>query len=116
MTSEMICRSVCVVNGFVINDGFRVCSPGRVAAATNNEGDSYAIGTASLTTATCNAASWYAFTVGMNYKPTKWLNLRPNIRYDWVDGTVAGTNDSYSPFGNGKQDQFLFSTDFTINF
>jgi hypothetical protein len=55
--------------------------------------------------------------VGLNYKPTPWLNLRPNIRYDWADGTVAGTvNDSYRPFGNNKNDQFLFSTDFTINF
>jgi hypothetical protein len=51
----------------------------------------------------------------MNYKPTKWLNLRPNVRYDWVDGTVAD-GSRYNPFGNGKQSQFLFSTDFTINF
>jgi Putative beta-barrel porin-2, OmpL-like. bbp2 len=93
-------------------NGFRVCSPGRVAAATNNQGFSFA----SNQPATCNAGSYYAFTLGMNYKPTKWLNLRPNVRYDWVDGTVAGTNNSYRPFGNNKMDQFLFSTDFTINF
>ena len=95
-------------------NGFRVCSPGRVAAATNNEGNSYAIG-GQPNNSTCNAASWYAFTVGMNYKPTKWLNLRPNIRYDWVDGTTAD-GGRYNPFGNGKQSQFLFSTDFTITF
>jgi Putative beta-barrel porin-2, OmpL-like. bbp2 len=97
-------------------NGFRVCSPGRVAAATNNQGFSYALGSDRLNNSTCNAGSYYAFTVGMNYKPTKWLNLRPNVRYDWVDGTVAGTNNSYRPFGNNKMDQFLFSTDFTINF
>jgi hypothetical protein len=96
-------------------NGFRVCSPGRVAAATNNQGNSYAIG-GQPNNSTCNAGSYYAFTVGMNYKPTKWLNLRPNVRYDWVDGTVAGTDQSYRPFGNNKMDQFLFSTDFTINF
>jgi hypothetical protein len=96
-------------------NGLRVCSPGRVSAATNNQGYSYALGSGQLNNSTCNAASWYAFTVGMNYKPTKWLNLRPNVRYDWVDGTVAG-GGSYTPFGNGKQSQFLFSTDFTINF
>ena len=97
-------------------NGFRVCSPGRVSAATNNQGYSYALGSNQLNNSTCNAGSYYAFTVGMNYKPTKWLNLRPNVRYDWVDGTVAGTNNSYRPFGNNKMDQFLFSTDFTINF
>jgi hypothetical protein len=96
-------------------NGLRVCSPGRVSAATNNQGNSYALGSNQVNNSTCNAASWYAFTVGMNYKPTKWLNLRPNVRYDWVDGTVAG-GGSYTPFGNGKQSQFLFSTDFTINF
>ena len=96
-------------------NGFRVCSPGRVGAATNNQGYSYALGSGQLNNSTCNAASWYAFTVGMNYKPVKWLNLRPNVRYDWVDGTVAD-GSRYNPFGNGKQSQFLFSTDFTINF
>jgi hypothetical protein len=97
-------------------NGFRVCSPGRVGAATNNQGYSYALGSNQLNNSTCNPASYYAFTVGMNYKPTKWLNLRPNVRYDWVDGSIPGTNQSYRPFGNNKMDQFLFSTDFTINF
>jgi len=96
-------------------NGFRVCSPGRVAASTNNENYSYALGSGQINNSSCVAASWYAFTVGMNYKPTKWLNLRPNVRYDWVDGTVAD-GGRYNPFGNGKQSQFLFSTDFTINF
>ena len=96
-------------------NGFRVCSPGRVAASTNNDGYSYALGSGQLNNSSCVAASWYAFTVGMNYKPTPWLNLRPNVRYDWVDGT-APDGSRYNPFGNGKQSQFLFSTDFTINF
>ena len=96
-------------------NGFRVCSPGRVAASTNNDGYSYALGSGQLNNSTCVAASWYAFTLGVNYKPTKWLNLRPNVRYDWVDGTNP-SGGRYNPFGNGKQSQFLFSTDFTINF
>lgn len=95
-------------------NGFRVCSPGRVAASTNNQGYSYANG-GQLNNSTCVAGSFYAFTVGLNYKPTKWLIVRPNVRYDWVDGTVAG-GDSYTPFGNNKQSQFLFSTDMSINF
>jgi len=86
--------------------GFRVCSPGRVAAATNGGGSSYAAG--GNFTSTCSAASYYQVTAGVTWKPTTWLNLRPNVRYDWADGA--------RPFGNNKQDQFLFSTDFTVNF
>lgn len=90
-------------------NGFRVFSPGRVAAATDGTGSNFA---ASFP-ATGGAASYYAVTAGVTWKPYKWLNLRPNVRYDWADGT--------RPFGDagattGKLDQFLFSTDFTVNF
>jgi hypothetical protein len=61
---------------------------------------------------TCNAASYWTH-CGENWKPKKWLNVRPNVRYDWVDGTVVGSGDHYRPFGNSKLDQFLFSTDFS---
>jgi len=92
-------------------NGFRVCSPGRVAAATDGAGNSFAA--AGNFTATCSAASYYAVTAGVTWKPVKWLNLRPNVRYDWADGA--------RPFGDGgattgKLDQFLFSTDLTVNF
>lgn len=94
-------------------NGFRVCSPGRVGAATDNSGNSHAIGGAP-NNSTCNAASYYAITAGINWKPLKWLNVRPNVRYDWVDGTTA--TGGYRPFGNNKEDQFLFSSDFVVNF
>lgn len=86
-------------------NGFRVCSPGRIAAATDNTGVSYA-GVGQV--ASCTATSYYAVTAGVNWKPMPWLNLRPNVRYDWADGS--------RPFGNAKQDQFLFSTDFSVTF
>jgi len=94
-------------------NGFRVCSPGRVAAATNGAGNSYAI-SGQPNNSVCNAASYYAITAGMNWKPMKWLNIRPNVRYDWVDtNAVVGS----LPFDGGNQkDQFLFSTDFNVNF
>jgi hypothetical protein len=99
-------------------NGFRVCSPGRVAAATDNTGYSYAGGAYANGSygASCVAASWYAFTVGMNYKPKKWLNIRPNVRYDWVDGNNPD-GSTYKPFGNSDQtSQILMSTDMTITF
>jgi len=55
------------------------------------------------------ASSYYAITAGVTWKPVKWLNLRPNVRYDWADGA--------KPFDGGNQDnQFLFSTDMTMTF
>jgi Putative beta-barrel porin-2, OmpL-like. bbp2 len=95
--------------------GFRVCSPGRVSAATDGNGNSYATGGAN--TSGCTAGSYYAVTAGVNWKPVKWLNVRPNVRYDWVDAsTFAGSGSTLGPFGDGNNDQFLFSTDFNINF
>lgn len=96
-------------------NGFRVCSPGRVAAATDGANNSYATGGAN--TSGCTPGSYYAVTAGVNWKPAKWINIRPNVRYDWVDATTfAGTGSTLGPFGDGNDDQFLFSTDFNINF
>lgn len=95
-------------------NGFRVCSPGRIYAATNVIDNSGTAGSfAGNTGYVCAAASYYAVTAGVTWKPTTWLRLRPNVRYDWADGA--------RPFGDGKAlsgklDQFLFSTDMTINF
>ncbi|MCX7109505.1 MAG: porin [Proteobacteria bacterium] len=102
------------------NAGFRVCSPGRVAAATN---DSYGSAVSSASSVLCGngsgfgtPASYYAITAGVNYKPLKWLTLRPNVRYDWADGSDPVTGNAYKPFGNGKDAQFLFSADAVIVF
>ena len=94
-------------------NGFRVGNPGRVAASTNFSGGSlqtYALPGGNNSTFT--AASYYELTWGLNWKPTKWLNLRPNVRYDWLDTTATSNN---TPFG-GQQDQVLFSNDFTVTF
>ncbi len=92
-------------------NGFRVWAPGRVAAATDPAGNSYASPGNPFSFAA--PASYYELTAGVNWKPYKWLNLRPNVRYDWADGA--------RPFGDsnpvtGKLDQFLFSTDITVSF
>lgn len=91
-------------------DGYRVASSGRVFAATNYNGHSYA----GSPLATGVGASYYELTWGLNWKPTKWLNLRPNVRYDWLD-TTSTVSPNNSPFG-GQQDQVLFSNDFTVTF
>ncbi|WP_394752399.1 porin [Crenothrix sp.] len=76
-------------------NGFRVCAPGRTAAR-------------------CAPGSFYAVTAGVTWKPVKWLNVRPNVRYDWVDSNAPAGSQ---PFDGGNQDnQFLFSTDMTLAF
>jgi hypothetical protein len=91
-------------------NGLRVCSPGRVGAATDDT-HSYAANFLS----TCSAATYYAFTAGVTWKPKTWLSLRPNVRYDWVDSPVKMFDVNSAGLGQ-KSDQFLFSTDMTVTF
>jgi len=92
-------------------NGLRVCSPGRVGAATDNQGVSYAANFLS----TCSAATYYAITAGVTWKPKTWLSLRPNVRYDWADSQTKMFDVNAGGVGQ-KSDQFLFSTDMTITF
>lgn len=101
-------------------DGFRVFSPGRVSAATNHLGNSYALGGATQL-ASSTPSDYYAVTLGLNWKPArmmnladtrlKGLNIRPNFRYDVADG-LHGT---YRPFG-GNNDQVVMSLDAILPF
>jgi hypothetical protein len=103
-------------------DGFRVFSPGRVAAATNNRGLSFALGSGQFGNSTAMPADYYAVTVGMNWKAAKTLkldwkpmqqfNVRPNVRYDNVDAMHGAT---YRPFG-GHKDQVVLSLDLMVPF
>jgi hypothetical protein len=103
-------------------DGFRVFAPGRVSAATNNQGFSYALGRNQLGNSTSVPADYYAITAGMNWKAAKTLkidwkpmqqfNVRPNVRYDNVDAMHGAT---YRPFG-GHKDQVVLSLDFMLPF
>jgi hypothetical protein len=98
------------------NAGFRVCSPGRVGAGVNADSQGNLVNNAASFGCTSAPASYYAATAGVTWKPLKWLNVRPNVRYDWVDGHNPD-GSRYTPFGNSnKQNQFLFSTDVVILF
>ena len=86
-------------------DGFRVFSPGRVSAATNNQGLSYALGANQLGNATSMPADYYVYNRGyelescknikIDWKPMQQFNVRPNVRYDNVDALHGAT---YRPF------------------
>jgi hypothetical protein len=95
-------------------DGFRVCSPGRISATTNVV-DTIGTGVSSARgTYSCQPATYYAITAGLNWKPVAWLNVRPNVRYDWNDSSAATPYNAFD--GGTRQTQFLFSTDATVNF
>ena len=94
------------------NNGFRVAGPGRCGASTNLGPD----GLPSSFACQGNYASYpfagsnyYEITAGLNWKPTKWATVRPNLRYDWTDNIKV--------FDAGKRTtQLLFSTDVVITF
>ncbi len=91
------------------HNGIRVYGPGRCYAASANQGDNFACGGNYLASYTQEGSSYYAVTAGMSYKPAKWLNLRPNLRYDFTDDARA--------FDNGtRQSQFLFTADVVVTF
>lgn len=81
------------------DDGYRVASPGRTL--THFPG----------------ANSYYEVTAGLNWKPLKWVSVRPNVRYDWADDTDAFNNGGGDTgYAATRKDQFLFSTDVVISF
>ncbi len=96
-------------------DGFRVLTPVRCGASTNvdspnGSASSYACG--SNMGILQPGSDYYAVTVGMNYKPAKWLSFRPNLRYDY-----ATTKAPLKAFDAGlRKDQFLFTADMIVVF
>ncbi len=46
-----------------------------------------------------NAGNYYEMATGINWRPHANVMVRPELRYDWYQGTVAGGNN---PFNNGN--------------
>ena len=54
------------------------------------------------------SANFYEMTFGVNFTPTKWVKIRPEVRYDWAENT--------KPFDDGSQsDQLLFGVDAVVS-
>lgn len=54
----------------------------------------------------------YAITLGANYYPVPWLDIRPEVRYDWTS-----YDGGFKPFGNGTEDdQLSAGFSFTVMF
>ncbi len=57
-------------------------------------------------------ANYYELTAGINYKPLRWIIMRPNLRYDFSQGASMFLNSQ----GQAIDYQFTFSFDATILF
>jgi hypothetical protein len=53
---------------------------------------------------------YYAATLGMRWKPLKWLAVRPELRYDWADGPVKIYDNAT------RQSQWLLGADWVVEF
>ncbi len=63
---------------------------------------------------------YYEITLGLNWRPTRFLTVRPEVRYDWSD---VGIESDYSfvrqegVYDNGKKrEQLTFGIDMTVRF
>jgi hypothetical protein len=99
-------------------DGFAVAGPDRCNAAYNlrvpgdiGSGYSFACNPARLASYQNHGASYYALTAGLNYKPLRWITVRPNARYDF-----SSANMFMNAQGNMLDYQFTFSTDLIVLF
>jgi len=60
------------------------------------------------------AGDFYEVTMGLNWRPNANIVVRPEVRWDWYNGTPAG---GQLPFDDGNKDtQFLFATDVIVAF
>lgn len=58
--------------------------------------------------------NFYQLTFGPKWTPTKSLFVRPNVKFDWFDGTAANVG-ALQPFGNGQRvNQILIGADLGI--
>lgn len=61
------------------------------------------------------AGDFYELTMGLNWRPSANLVVRPEVRWDWYRGTTDVNQDL--PFDGGNRDsQFLFATDMILTF
>ncbi|MFN5744512.1 MAG: porin [Methylococcaceae bacterium] len=103
------------------DNGFRVNGPQRCPGSYNYNaagvGSTYACGPSYAAYVPnggySEGADYYGLTAGVNYKPLKWVMLRPNVRYDWSSNNSAFMS---STAGKMLDNQFTFSADFVITF
>ncbi|MDR0609026.1 MAG: outer membrane beta-barrel protein [Planctomycetaceae bacterium] len=61
---------------------------------------------------------YFQITLGTNWKPTRYITIRPEIRYDWSNVVVTDitTNTQSGVYGNNKKQMFSFAIDGIFRF
>jgi hypothetical protein len=114
-------------------NGFRLSGPARCAASENVSNPNTTPPQSQAFAGSCGAftqgnyrnntgagswnnagmgANYYELTAGINYKPLKWIIMRPNVRYDFSQGASMYLNAQ----GQALDYQFTFSFDTTVLF
>ena len=61
-------------------------------------------------------ANYFAWSFGVNWEPFTWLNIRPEVRWDYSDLEIEGVPNGYA-FDNGtSKTQFTFGLDAIVKF
>lgn len=67
-----------------------------------------------------NGRDYFGLTLGLNWRPTRYLTVRPEVRYDWSDVSVESEFESFRQkgvFDNGNRgEQLTFGVDMTLRF
>ncbi|MDO5565173.1 MAG: outer membrane beta-barrel protein [Planctomycetia bacterium] len=53
--------------------------------------------------------NFYSATLGLNWKPTNWMTIRPEVRWDWSDAELVTDTGTYRPFGKSMDKDSIFS-------
>lgn len=60
---------------------------------------------------------YYELTLGLNWKPTRFVTIRPEVRYDWANVKVHGPFGSAGVYSNGdKREMLSFAIDGIFRF
>lgn len=100
------------------DEGFRVVSRIRISEnpAAGGSGGLLPIPSQNAT-GDLAGNSYYAVTLGLNWKPVPWATVRPNARYDWNDGPpMFHCSGGTPPSTCQNSSQWLLSTDVILMF
>ena len=101
------------------NNGWRIDGPGRCGASQNTSAGGYGTTAGGAGAySSCNSTAfgaypfqgsgYYELTAGLNYKPLKYLILRPNVRFDYANAAQFA--------GGTEHTQVLFTADAVVTF
>ncbi|MFI4875481.1 MAG: outer membrane beta-barrel protein, partial [Blastopirellula sp. JB062] len=61
-----------------------------------------------------NGGNYYELTMGANWRPCKFINVRPEARYDWSDVDLLGQQGPYNDFQDKRM--WTFACDVIFKF